>query len=115
MPCTDELDKQIATGEALEDAKLAVEKAERRVKSKIKISIAACGLGAAVAILTGLKGTLAGGAACFTALAALDDAATDYDFALAHADLMHDRHMDALLAAFSCLSRCGPIDVPPPP
>jgi hypothetical protein len=110
MPCTDELDNQTVTREAAEEADLAVTKAERKVKTRIKASIAACGLGAAAAILTGLAGTIGGGAACFTALMALDDAATDYDHALAEAELAHDRHMNAIFAAFSCLSRCGPVN-----
>ena len=108
MPCTEEFETQNKKQDEWEDAKLALDKAERKVKTRIKASIVACGLGTAVALATGLGGTIAGGTACFGALFALDDAATDYDFAIAEAGLAYKRYKLAQLAAISCLTSCGP-------
>lgn len=109
MPCNDEINKEDDLANALEDAELALNHAERKMKNRIEASLAACTIGAATSIFGGLPGALIGGAACLTTIFAADDAAADYDFALAQAELAHDRQMRALLAAFSCLSRCGPV------
>ena len=112
MTCKDEAQKVEAKWEAVEDADLELAAARTTLENSLKESLVACSIGA----LGGLTGNalvlLGGGAACITALFNADNAAAEYEYAVAKSKLAHQRHNQALVEELMCLSHCSPQDPP---
>ncbi|PRP89974.1 hypothetical protein ENSA5_69150 [Enhygromyxa salina] len=112
MPCKDEAEKNDDAWSAVLEAEAALAKAHHKLENRLKIAMATCGTGALTSIL-GLGPLIAGGMACIGALLAADDADADYEYAIAMSELAGDKHARTLVDELLCLSRCGPVELPP--
>lgn len=112
MPCKDEAEKNDHAWNAVLEAEAALLKAHHKLENRLKVALTACGAGALSSVL-GLSALIAGGAGCIAALLAADDAAADYEHAVALNEIASDKHARTLMDELLCLSRCGPVDLQP--
>lgn len=112
VPCKDEADKNDDAWSAVLKAEAALEKARWKLENRLKVALASCGFGALGSLL-GVGGLIAGGSACVAALLAADDAAADYDYAVAMTEMASEKHSRTLMDELMCLSRCAPVEAPP--
>lgn len=111
MTCDDEAQKVETQWEAVEEADLELSKARRKLENRLKDALAACGIGVVGGFAGGTVGLiLGGGAVCIAALLRADDAAADYEFAVATSELAHQRHARAVYEELMCLAHCNPQD-----
>lgn len=111
MTCNDEAQQVQTRWEAVEEADIALAEARRKLENRLKQALAACAIG----IVGGVAGKtiallLAGGGGCIAALISADDAAADYEAAVAASQLAHQRHAQAVLEELMCLAHCNPQD-----